>query len=41
MDSIDWPSASPETVNYKALDIHLSKYQVGLFLIGFGFYSIF
>lgn len=28
MDSIDWPSGNPETINYKALDIHLSKYQV-------------
>lgn len=28
MDSIDWPSGSPETITYKALDIHLSKYQV-------------
>lgn len=28
VDSIDWPSGSPETINYKALDIHLSKYQV-------------
>lgn len=28
VDSIDWPSGNPETINYKALDIHLSKYQV-------------
>uniref|UniRef100_A0A671Y4I5 YKT6 v-SNARE homolog (S. cerevisiae) n=1 Tax=Sparus aurata TaxID=8175 RepID=A0A671Y4I5_SPAAU len=27
VDSIDWPSGNPETINYKALDIHLSKYQ--------------
>uniref|UniRef100_A0A3Q3GF43 YKT6 v-SNARE homolog (S. cerevisiae) n=1 Tax=Labrus bergylta TaxID=56723 RepID=A0A3Q3GF43_9LABR len=27
VDSIEWPSGSPETINYKALDIHLSKYQ--------------
>lgn len=31
MDSIDWPSGSPETINYKALDIHLSKYQVSTY----------
>ncbi len=29
MDSIEWPSGSPDTINYKALDIHLAKYQVG------------
>lgn len=28
MDSIDWPSGNPETINYKGLDVHLSKYQV-------------
>lgn len=28
VDCIDWPSGSPETINYKALDIHLAKYQV-------------
>uniref|UniRef100_A0A8C6MMS9 YKT6 v-SNARE homolog n=1 Tax=Nothobranchius furzeri TaxID=105023 RepID=A0A8C6MMS9_NOTFU len=27
VDSVDWPSGSPDTVHYKALDIHLSKYQ--------------
>ncbi|XP_063345412.1 synaptobrevin homolog YKT6 [Pelmatolapia mariae] len=27
VDSIDWPSGNPDTINYKALDIHLSKYQ--------------
>ncbi|KAM9392745.1 synaptobrevin homolog YKT6 isoform 3-T4 [Pholidichthys leucotaenia] len=27
VDSIDWPSGNPETITYKALDIHLSKYQ--------------
>ncbi|XP_057686769.1 synaptobrevin homolog YKT6 isoform X2 [Corythoichthys intestinalis] len=27
VDSIDWPSGNPDTVNYKALDIHLAKYQ--------------
>ncbi|XP_076587703.1 synaptobrevin homolog YKT6 [Chaetodon auriga] len=27
VDSIDWPSGNPETINYKALDIYLSKYQ--------------
>ncbi|KAF0034115.1 hypothetical protein F2P81_014181 [Scophthalmus maximus] len=27
VDSIDWPSGNPETINYKTLDIHLSKYQ--------------
>ncbi|XP_068594806.1 synaptobrevin homolog YKT6 [Brachionichthys hirsutus] len=27
VDSKDWPSGSPETINYKALDIHLNKYQ--------------
>ncbi|XP_075955606.1 synaptobrevin homolog YKT6 isoform X2 [Anarhichas minor] len=27
VDSIEWPSGNPETINYKALDIHLSKYQ--------------
>uniref|UniRef100_A0A8C8H207 YKT6 v-SNARE homolog n=1 Tax=Oncorhynchus tshawytscha TaxID=74940 RepID=A0A8C8H207_ONCTS len=27
VDSIDWPSGNPETINYKALDIHLAKYQ--------------
>lgn len=31
VDSIDWPSGSPETINYKALDIHLSKYQVSFY----------
>lgn len=30
VDSIDWPSGNPETINYKALDIHLSKYQVSV-----------
>lgn len=28
MDSIDWPSGNPDTINYKSLDIHLAKYQV-------------
>lgn len=28
VDSIDWPSGKPETINYKGLDIHLSAYQV-------------
>lgn len=28
VDSINWPSGNPETINYKALDIHLAKYQV-------------
>lgn len=28
VDSIDWPSGNPETINYKALDVHLAKYQV-------------
>lgn len=28
VDSIDWPTGSPEKINYKALDIHLAKYQV-------------
>ncbi|KAM3867412.1 synaptobrevin homolog YKT6 isoform 2-T2 [Diretmus argenteus] len=27
VDSIDWPSGNPDTINYKALDIHLAKYQ--------------
>ncbi|XP_034026635.1 synaptobrevin homolog YKT6 [Thalassophryne amazonica] len=27
VDSIDWPSGKPETINYRALDIHLAKYQ--------------
>ncbi|XP_077418057.1 synaptobrevin homolog YKT6 [Vanacampus margaritifer] len=27
VDSIDWPSGNPDTVNYKALDVHLAKYQ--------------
>ncbi|XP_019743148.1 synaptobrevin homolog YKT6 [Hippocampus comes] len=27
VDRIDWPSGNPDTVNYKALDIHLAKYQ--------------
>ncbi|XP_024908664.1 synaptobrevin homolog YKT6-like [Cynoglossus semilaevis] len=27
VDSINWPSGNPETINYKALDIHLAKYQ--------------
>ncbi|XP_027889608.1 synaptobrevin homolog YKT6 [Xiphophorus couchianus] len=27
VDSIDWPSGNPDTVSYKGLDIHLSKYQ--------------
>uniref|UniRef100_A0A3P8ZFY4 Synaptobrevin homolog YKT6 n=1 Tax=Esox lucius TaxID=8010 RepID=A0A3P8ZFY4_ESOLU len=28
VDSIDWPSGNPDTINYKALDMHLAKYQV-------------
>ena len=28
VESIDWPSGNPDTINYKGLDIHLSKYQV-------------
>ncbi|XP_062272718.1 synaptobrevin homolog YKT6 [Scomber scombrus] len=27
VDSIDWPSGNPDTINYKSLDIHLAKYQ--------------
>ncbi|XP_061623521.1 synaptobrevin homolog YKT6 [Phyllopteryx taeniolatus] len=27
VDSIDWPSGNPDTVNYKALDVYLAKYQ--------------
>lgn len=27
VDSIEWPSGNPDNINYKALDIHLSKYQ--------------
>uniref|UniRef100_A0A8C7ZXU9 YKT6 v-SNARE homolog (S. cerevisiae) n=1 Tax=Oryzias sinensis TaxID=183150 RepID=A0A8C7ZXU9_9TELE len=27
VDSIDWPTGCPEKINYKALDIHLAKYQ--------------
>ncbi|CAB1322243.1 unnamed protein product, partial [Coregonus sp. 'balchen'] len=26
-DVQNWPSGNPETINYKALDIHLAKYQ--------------
>lgn len=28
VDSIDWPSGKPETINYRGLDIHLASYQV-------------
>lgn len=27
VDSIHWPSGTPDTINYRALDIHLAKYQ--------------
>ncbi|XP_075889372.1 synaptobrevin homolog YKT6 [Nelusetta ayraudi] len=27
VDSIDWPSGKPETINYRGLDIHLASYQ--------------
>ena len=30
VDSINWPSGNPETINYKASDSHLAKYQVRL-----------
>lgn len=30
VDRIDWPVGSPDTIQYTALDGHLSRYQVSL-----------
>lgn len=28
IDRIDWPTGSPDTIQYSGLDSHLSRYQV-------------